>query len=370
MMLRNGFMAATALTLASVAAAQTPSGVQLYGTLSAGLVHKTNQTGASNTLDNSPLSYSLIGVRGNEDLGGGLGAVFRLESGITPDNGGGGATVGGAAKFWNRQSFVGLNIGQAATVTFGRQFHAGTDRVVQSLDTYNVAGSTLHVAPLALFGVHRFAGNDNRVDDSLKLRLRGPAGLTGGVSVGMDDGTGRSYSLDLAQVTPGYVIAAWWTRYRSPTEVTRTGERPEHDSWGVGGNALVGPVRLYLHFIDASLDSATQPAAPAPLRVAQKNRIVHLGAVWQAQAATTIKAAYYHDRGRDLNGVTGRDGVKSTWVLSAEYALSRRTSLNAAVFSNRFTDGYRLDPVNLAALGRDPNASTVQGYTVGLRHDF
>jgi predicted porin len=104
--------------------------------------------------------------------------------------------------------------------------------------------------------------------------------------------------------------------------------------------------------------------------VETRNRILHLGAAWRAAPQTVLKLAWYHDRGRNLNGVAGRDGNKDTAVASGEYALSRRTSLYAAAFSNRFTDGYRLDPVNIAALGRDPAASSTSGLSLGVRHDF
>ena len=57
-------------------------------------------------------------------------------------------------------------------------------------------------------------------------------------------------------------------------------------------------------------------------------------------------------------------------MLSTEYALSRRTSLNAAVFSNRFSGGYRQEAVNLAGLGRDPAASSVGGFSAGMVHTF
>jgi predicted porin len=91
---------------------------------------------------------------------------------------------------------------------------------------------------------------------------------------------------------------------------------------------------------------------------------------WSATPALTLKAALTHDKGTDLNGVAGRDGSKVTTVASAEYALSKRSSLYAALFSNRFADGYELDPVNIAALGRDPAASSTNGFSLGVRHDF
>jgi hypothetical protein len=41
-----------------------------------------------------------------------------------------------------------------------------------------------------------------------------------------------------------------------------------------------------------------------------------------------------------------------------------------AVFSNSFKDGYQLDPLNIAALSRDPAAARTAGYSIGMRHEF
>lgn len=363
---RHGAMALAALILTPTVQAQVTDSVQVYGSLTAGAVYKNHQTGGGSAkeLSNGLLFASHIGFRGSEDLGGGMSAVFRMESAITPDTGVAGATVGATSKFWNRQSFVGLNINPAVSITLGRQFHAAVDRVIRTLDVYQLAGSSLHVTPLALFGVNRFVGNDGRADDSVKVRLTGPTGLQGGLSVGLNDGAGRSYSFDAAQVSKDYSVGAFGIRYQAPTVVAATGATPEHTVWGVGGNVPVGPVRAYLLYMDSKLE----PTAAG--RLTQTNKIVHVGANWQATPLTVVRAAYYHDQGRAMNGVNGRDGTKSTWVLSAEYYLSKRTSLHAAAFSNSFSNGYKLDPVNIGGLTRDAAASSTQGTTVGIRHDF
>jgi predicted porin len=355
-----------AASFAPRATAQTPSSVQIYGSITTAVIQKSNQIGGTslNEVGNSLLSASYFVLRGQEDLGGGLAASFRLESALGTDTGSAGSTVGGTPRFWSRQSFVGLNLGQVASLTLGRQFHAATDRVIRTLDVNNVAGTSLHTTPLALFGVNRFAGNDGRADDSAKLRVNGPLGLQGGLSIGADDGAGRSTTVDLAQVTDRYSVAAWVAEFNSPNVIAATGKRPRHALWGVGGNLRVGPVRLYLHLLDSHLD------ATVANRPNQKNRLLHLGANWQAADLVTVRAAWYQDDGKALNGVVGRDGGKDTLVLSGEYGLSKRTSLHLAVASNRFDGGYRLEPGNLAGLGRDPNASSTRAVTAGVRHDF
>ena len=65
--------------------------------------------------DGMPPSY--LGVRASEDLGGGLRAVFRLESYLRVDTGNFGRTEGDA--FWAREASVGLS-GQFGTTVLGR----------------------------------------------------------------------------------------------------------------------------------------------------------------------------------------------------------------------------------------------------------
>jgi predicted porin len=343
------------------------SSVTLYGQIGSGLTYKNHQTGGNSVgeLADNLLSASNFGVRGVEDLGGGIKAQFRLESGVAVANGVAGATVGTVSKFWNRQANVGLDLGGAGTLTLGRQFHAHTDRAIQALDVYNLAGSSVHVVPLALFGVNRFVGNDSRIDSGVKYRLNGPAGLTGAVSAALNDnGNGRSWSADIGQTTNSYRWGIYAVEFQAPTVIAATGVRPKHRVWGLGGQVPFGDVKLFAHLMDSKLDATVAG------RGVQTNQVLSLGVAWQATPSTTLKAAYYDDRGKVLNGVAGRDGKKTTLVLSAEYALSKRTSLYGAAFENRFSDGYKLEAVNIAALARDPAAASTQGVSAGLRHAF
>ncbi len=68
-------------------------------------------------LDNGNMTRSFIGVRGSEDLGGGLRAVFRLESYLRVDVGAAGRSDGDA--FWAREASVGLS-GSFGTTVLGR----------------------------------------------------------------------------------------------------------------------------------------------------------------------------------------------------------------------------------------------------------
>jgi predicted porin len=341
-----------------------PSSLQLYGQATVGVTSKSNQTGGETLreLSNSVLAASFFGLRGTEDLGGGMSALFRIESNVAINNGVGGVAVGNSQKFWNRHAFVGLNAHPQVTLTAGRQFLPHAERAIATLDVYYIGGTTLHTTPLGLFGVNRFVGNDNRTDSSLKVRVRGDYGLSAAAGFGLDDGAGRVASFDAAQVRQDYALAVYGARYEAPFEVA--GDTPQHTVVGGGGWINWGPTRWFLHVVRSELDSAVAGG------LTQENQIVVPAVAWTVTPAVSVKAALYHDKGTNLNGVPGRDGTKLTLVASTEYALSKRTSLYAAAFTNRFEDGYRQELVNIIGLNRDPAASNTQGFSAGMRHDF
>src|ERR1700743_3847071 len=64
-------------------AAHAQSSVTLYGLIDAGLTYTNNQGGSHNFKESSgSISGSRWGLRGSEDLGGGLQAIFTLDNGF------------------------------------------------------------------------------------------------------------------------------------------------------------------------------------------------------------------------------------------------------------------------------------------------
>ena len=112
-------LAALAAALPAVVRAQ--SSVTLYGIVDVAVEHVTDVGAQKSGLTRVPsLTGSLpsrVGLRGSEDLGGGLRAVFAIEGGFAPDQGT--STQGG--RFFGRQTFVGLS-GPWGTLSLGRQY--------------------------------------------------------------------------------------------------------------------------------------------------------------------------------------------------------------------------------------------------------
>ena len=111
-------------SLVSCGAAQAQSSVTLYGIVDSGVQYASKVANASGGNAGNTFSFtnggagpSLFGVKGHEDLGGGLATNFDLESGISTANGGYGTSNG---NFWGRRAWVGIS-GPFGEVRLGEQ---------------------------------------------------------------------------------------------------------------------------------------------------------------------------------------------------------------------------------------------------------
>ncbi|WP_019451608.1 porin [Cupriavidus sp. BIS7] len=100
--------------------AQSSTSVTLYGLVDTGIEFLNhagaNGSGSQYRISSGNVTGSRWGLRGREDLGGGLGAVFVLESGFNNDTG----TSGQGGRLFGRQAYVGLQ-GDWGLISLGRQ---------------------------------------------------------------------------------------------------------------------------------------------------------------------------------------------------------------------------------------------------------
>ncbi|MBI0329390.1 porin [Burkholderia plantarii] len=149
-------------------AAHAQSSVTLYGVVDAGVAYTNNQKGASNLQQTSgKLSGSRWGLKGVEDLGGGLSAVFTLENGFRTNDG----TLGQGGREFGRQAFVGLARAGLGTLSFGRQYEPLSDLVAQ------------YAGPGFWSPATHVGDNDNlnqtfRINNAVKFRSDTLAGFT------------------------------------------------------------------------------------------------------------------------------------------------------------------------------------------------
>ncbi|MDS0862303.1 porin [Burkholderia pseudomultivorans] len=168
------------------ASAHAQSSVTLYGLIDAGVTY-ANKVATSTghgklaKYGDGVASGSRWGIRGTEDLGGGLKALFVLESGFSSGDG----TLGQGGALFGRQAFVGLSKNGVGSLTFGRQYSFSTDYIGGN---YTMGSQT----PAGNYAYHI---NDldqltsSRINNAVKFQSANFAGLTFGAMYGFSNST-------------------------------------------------------------------------------------------------------------------------------------------------------------------------------------
>ena len=111
-------VAAAVIGVGAVSGAWAQSSVTLYGSMDAGVAYVNNVGGhAKWAMIQGNTQPDRWGLKGKEDLGDGLSAIFQLENGFYTNNG----QFATANTIWNRAAFVGLGSERYGTLTLGRQ---------------------------------------------------------------------------------------------------------------------------------------------------------------------------------------------------------------------------------------------------------
>ncbi|MGI4816254.1 MAG: porin, partial [Janthinobacterium lividum] len=260
-------MAASGLLLCNLAEAQ--SSVTLYGLIHDALDITTNAGGHTGYQMAHDIYFSRWGLRGSENLGDGLKAIFTLESGFNVNNG----TVGQSTEF-GRQAFVGLSSAQYGTFTMGRQY----DATIDMWSGFTAAGST--IGDLASHPYDNDnADYDYHVLNSVKYVSPTYAGFTGEGVYGFSNATGfadnRMYSLAGSYKHGGFAAAVAYMRFNNAgTTTTGAGAAQVFTSaaeqnidvgasYTFANNALVGIAYSQVDVYNpvSNVYFATQPAA-------------------------------------------------------------------------------------------------------------
>ncbi|MEX3957777.1 porin [Trinickia sp. EG282A] len=200
-----------ALALASIPTfSHAQSSVTLYGILDAGITYVNNSGGSHVIKFDDGVSYgNRWGLTGTEDLGGGLSAVFALESGFKL---GTGKLAFGGAEF-GRQAYVGLS-NRWGTLSLGNQL----DMTEEMVFLYNVSawasGYAIHQGDFDRF-------NGDRLPNSIKFLSKDISGLKfggmwsfGGVAGNFHEDS--AYSVGAHYAHGNFTIGAAYTQLNNP----------------------------------------------------------------------------------------------------------------------------------------------------------
>ncbi|MCG1053883.1 porin [Mycetohabitans sp. B5] len=366
-------------------AAHAQSSVTLYGLIDAGITYTNSQDGRSNWQETSgSVNGSRWGLRGAEDLGGGLKAIFTLENGFNIGNGG--ASQGG--RLFGRQAFVGLASDQYGAVTLGRQY----DSVVDYLGPLALTGTQYGGTQFA----HPF-DNDNldnsfRVNNSVKYQSPNFDGFKFGALYGFSNQAGnfannRAYSVGASYNYGPLNVAAAYLQLNNSTPNAGdlslasfnkagavsdgiTGLVGRQRTWGAGLNYAFGPATAGFVFTQTKLNnlfgvanSSDSFEGVASSDVRFNNYEVN--GRYNLTPALSVAGAYTYTDGK-LNGESPK---WHQFSLQTAYALSKRTDVYLQGEYQKVVESKTGFTANINGLA--PSSFDKQvAVTAGLRHRF
>lgn len=175
--MQKNIIGALALGLFS-STAMAQSSVTVYGIADAGLLVERGAAGQTSKIGSGIASGSRLGIKGKEDLGGGMSLAFGLENGNNLDTG----TAAQGGVLFGRQAYLCLTT-PAGAFSIGRQyspFYKTLNNVADPFQT-GLAGNAQNI----------FA-NNSRVDNSVEYITPKVAGFSADVLYGFGEVAGDS----------------------------------------------------------------------------------------------------------------------------------------------------------------------------------
>lgn len=353
--------------------AQAQSSVTLYGVVDANIEYVSNM---SSTLPGTPgfpsrgenkfgvtsggLSGSRWGLRGVEDLGGGMKALFVLENGFGVDDG----RLQQGGRLFGRQAYLGLESNQVGRITFGRQYTTMFD----AFANFSPTGYATQYEPIVAQ-----LGLNFRSDNTVKYtgKFGGVTaiahwsfgnGVAGGGEVPGQFRRDTGYGAALAYAAGPFGATVAYDQY-NPTIPATGGDTGTFRKIGAAASYAFGPAKLMAGYRWGQNKSNTDATI-------LRDDYYWAGANYQATAALGLTLAYYYADVKNLAGTN----IKNPWQVSfvADYNLSKRTDiylttaytknagLNFDTSAISFANGYFL------GAGEDD----MIGVAIGIRHKF
>lgn len=386
----------TVVTGIFATAAHAQSSVTLYGLIDVGVTYVSNQKESGSTaghsnfaMTNASINPDRFGLRGSEDLGGGLKAIFTLENGFTLTNG----ALGQHGLLFGRQAFVGLSSDQYGTVTLGRQY----DSMVDYLEPLAGAGASNG----GVFFAHPY-DNDNlqntmRINNAVKFASRDYGGWTFGTLYGFSNAAGgfsnnRAYSFGAAYHNGPLSFAAAYLQLNNGGTATNlsgatdsiatNGQVTASDStfsagqqrtFGAGLNYEFGPAKVGFVFSETKLENATgiNNTSSTSINFASSSLRFdnyELSARYRLTSALTVIGSYtFTDGSSSVAGASNPKWNQANLLL--EYALSKRTFVYVEGQYQRVSGAGTVFTADINGLAPSANDKQVAA-TVGLLTRF
>ncbi|WP_409932365.1 porin [Paraburkholderia sp. BCC1886] len=338
-MLVKTLLATAATAVALPASAQ--SSVTLYGVVDDALTYVSNQSGHANVyLRQGNLYASKFGIKGTEDLGGGLAAIFDLQAGFDTNTG----AAASSGSLFNRQSYVGLSQRGYGAVTLGRQY-TPYFQFVGPLSSVNLLTGATGAHPGDLDGMDTTIRANNAVvytspqwygmQASVMYAAGGIAGSTG---------RGQSWSGALRYTRGPLALAAGYLQMDNAYTSTTSAAFDSTSTGGFGVSAVnrgyvsarsVRDVALAANYAFGAVLAGLSysnvrylPGARSLFTDTAAFNTYGAFARWSLTPAVDIAAGYSYTLASKANGVDSAARYQQVSVRQS-YRLSKRTSLYA-----------------------------------------
>ena len=335
-------LVALAVLAGFAGAASAQSSVTLFGVIDVAARYTKANGNDTKQLTNDGSSSSRIGVRGVEDLGGGLKAGFWLEGALAADTG-----TADSSRFWGRRASVSL-MGDFGEVRLGRG-KTSTRLVVDDFDVYSTTGlgDVTRTYSLLGSGIDTFNRADNLVQYFLPADL---GGVYGSFDVAAGEGTDgkKSYGGRLGYKAGDLNVAGGY----QTTDVQNS--KFKQLSLGASYDFKVVKVSgLY-----------------SQLKFGQRKQNVYtIGALVPVTASGSVTAQYTkaETNGTADAAAVGVRGDAQAFSIGYQHNLSKRTALytTASIIDND-NSNFRVANNAVAAAAGGKSG----GIDVGIKHSF
>lgn len=320
--MKAGALAWAALAAGMAGGARAQASVEVVGLVGAyaGTVKRSGDKAAVVTEGGGGLTTSYLGFRGQEALGGGVKAIFALESFLRPDTGEQGRSA--ADPLFSRNAWVGVE-GAFGRLTLGRQ----TNPTYGVMSRLSPLGSSVVFSPLALHTfVAAYGGTilgDSVWNNALQYSSPGVKGFSGAAIYGLGEQAGKSGLANLGlhgSYSSGRFMAALSAqRLRMNVAVPLA---VQQEAYLAGANYDFGSVKLFANGARTDIEGGAA------------TRSIDLG----ASVPLNRNGALLAEVARTRAGRPGAaDTRRTTATVGYDHRLSKRTDVYAMLVFDRKT---------------------------------
>lgn len=359
--MKKSLLAVALLGTFGVALAQ--SSVTMYGTVDAGIAYTKGQAAGGRvvSLQSGQQSYSRIGFKGTEDLGGKWKAIFLLEQGIQIDTGSSGYATKGSGippsfvdtlntmennGTFSSQAYVGLASNTAGSVKLGRQYSPIYDAYL-AIDPFmnGFAGNINNFFGTYQSGTQQSVSLFQRMGNSVRYDTPEFQGFKGALAYSFGEVPGSISSGGQIGISAGYE--------NGPLTIAYAYHRDNND-------LLLLDV-FKTHFIGAAYDFGVLKLHGA----VDQNKLAASYHTRDYMIGVTVpfgsKFSFFADYTRKQDKIYSNSNA-SKYAIGTTYSLSKRTNLYAA-YAHVKNDA-------LSQIATDVRGSNVNTFQIGMRHMF